>query len=62
MEKETIRKLLMIAYIALTVASLIFIGIGLFAGGESSREFYVYALFCMALANLFGIIRSNNKD
>ena len=62
MEKKTIRKLLMIAYIALTVASLIFIGIGLFAGGESSREFYVYALFCTSLANLFSIIRINNKD
>lgn len=62
MEKKTIRKLLMIALIALTAASLIFIGIGLFAGGESSREFYVYALFCTVLANLFGIIRSNNKD
>lgn len=62
MEKKTIRKLLMIVYIALTVACLIFLGIGFFADGESRREFYVYALFCTSLANLFNIIRINNKD
>ncbi len=59
MEKKTIRKLLMIAYIALTVACLIFLCISLFADGENSREFNV-ALFCTALANLFGIICNYN--
>lgn len=60
MEKETIRRLLMIAYVGLTVASLIFLGIGLFAGEENSRDFLICALFCTSLANLFGIIRNNN--
>lgn len=63
MEKETIRRLLTIAVTALTAASLIFIGIGLFAGEENSRDLLIYcALFCTSLANLFGVIRNNNND
>lgn len=61
MEKETIRKLLLIAVVALTAASLIFLGIGFFADAENSKDFYIYALFCTSLSNLFGIIRSNQQ-